>query len=799
MSSRLAILMSAVLLLSLTLVSRVWAQATLENPQPGSFQSGVGVISGWVCNANTIEISFNSGPHLRAATGTIREDTQGVCGDTDNGFGLLYNWNRLGDGPHQVTAYADGVEFVTVTVTVTTLGEEFLRGASGTFPLPDFPTPGATRTLRWQQAQQNFVITAGSPQGGGTSGATPHILENPQPGSFQSGVGVISGWACEANTIEISFNGGPRLTAGVGTIREDTHGVCGDTNNGFGLLYNWNRLGAGPHTVTAYADGEEFARVIVTVTTLGEEFRRGLNREVTITDFPAVGTDTVLQWQEAQQNFVISSVAPTLRLAEVTPTLRLPPGVSIPNVAVTSLYAETATVRASPQPSLLLAEDAGGTVLLALANTEGGFLGERQGEVEVSVDSTAVTLVMLVAAIPVWQLTPMEVDAIITHPQYPALQTALSTQLAAGPNFLDRIYDFPDIVRLLREIAADIKHTALPAVIAEAASPPRRIQPAAAISLNEEDPCAQGRTLRDNLARLGEELIFNTLDIFLPVDAIGTISHEEALRTEASGPYRECVSREMDQWYNENPNRVHPYMSPRPTEVLDSFAVRSNIFEAHREWQGIREPCLPLLPGITTTQIRAEVELVLGTVRRLALLFMAGGARGWPALIDELGDAVGGAAGQTAAEELTRKFQEAQECLAGGGGPDACAEQVDPECEEEDPEEEEGQAPTTNYCQFQCITTLTEFPGTDDEFTLRCQARSCQYYIPGTLLEVPGNPYPGAVVHTCTDVARWLDQSNNANDPAHNIHWDCTPLGNTTKAHCDRLRQQVNPWTCSLE
>ena len=35
---------------------------------------------------------------------------RGACGDTNNGFGLLYNWNRLGDGVHTVTAYADGVE-----------------------------------------------------------------------------------------------------------------------------------------------------------------------------------------------------------------------------------------------------------------------------------------------------------------------------------------------------------------------------------------------------------------------------------------------------------------------------------------------------------------------------------------------------------------------------------------------------------------------------------------------------------------------------------------------------------------
>ena len=67
----------------------------LENPGPASFQSGLGVISGWVCAADTVEIELNGVPH-EAAYGTERADTQGACGDSDNGFGLLFNWNLLG-------------------------------------------------------------------------------------------------------------------------------------------------------------------------------------------------------------------------------------------------------------------------------------------------------------------------------------------------------------------------------------------------------------------------------------------------------------------------------------------------------------------------------------------------------------------------------------------------------------------------------------------------------------------------------------------------------------------------------
>ena len=130
----------------------------LENPARDSFQSGIGVISGWACEADAVEIELN-GSLLMAAYGTDRRDTAAVCGDTDNGFGLLFNWNLSGDGDHTVVAFVDGEELGRATVTVTTLGEEFVRGAAGRCVQEDFPTPGETITLSWQEAQQNFVMT----------------------------------------------------------------------------------------------------------------------------------------------------------------------------------------------------------------------------------------------------------------------------------------------------------------------------------------------------------------------------------------------------------------------------------------------------------------------------------------------------------------------------------------------------------------------------------------------------------------------------------------------------------------
>ena len=135
----------------------------LENPGPHAFQSGIGALWGWVCEAEQVEIEIATEQgefawHM-AAYGLERGDTLDTCGDTDNGFVLLLNWNLLGDGVHTVTALVDGVELGRTTVTVTTLGQEFVEGAVGECVAEDFPHLGQSTLLEWRQNSQNFVIT----------------------------------------------------------------------------------------------------------------------------------------------------------------------------------------------------------------------------------------------------------------------------------------------------------------------------------------------------------------------------------------------------------------------------------------------------------------------------------------------------------------------------------------------------------------------------------------------------------------------------------------------------------------
>ena len=150
---------------------QAWAAATLENPSPGALKSGVGVISGWVCDADELEVSFDGGARLFMPYGSERTDTDRVCGDTDNGFGLLWNYNELGDGPHTVTLYVDGILTTQVNFNVRTLGTNFLRGVTGQgiITLSD----GKRVNVQWEETTQGFTITGYTPSG--TTGDPPPV------------------------------------------------------------------------------------------------------------------------------------------------------------------------------------------------------------------------------------------------------------------------------------------------------------------------------------------------------------------------------------------------------------------------------------------------------------------------------------------------------------------------------------------------------------------------------------------------------------------------------------------------
>ncbi len=301
----------------------------LDIPGPETFRSGIGFISGWVCEAEQIELEIDGEAVLSVPYGTDREESLEPCGDRNNGFVLGMNWNLLGDGKHTVRVLADGLEFGAATLSVTTFGVEFLTRRQGDYLLSDFPQTGQQVRLVWQEALQNFVITPISPPDetepedeseaetepeAETESAQsdppvkselPGALEIPSAGSFQSGIGLVSGWVCGAEQVEIEVDGTATFAAAYGAHREDTAQRCDDSNTGFGLRLNWNELGDGEHTVRALADGKELGRATFTVTTLGETFLTGASGVYDLPGFPEPDTTVTVEWQAASQNFVI--------------------------------------------------------------------------------------------------------------------------------------------------------------------------------------------------------------------------------------------------------------------------------------------------------------------------------------------------------------------------------------------------------------------------------------------------------------------------------------------------------------
>ena len=145
--------------LGLVFSSVVAAQGALEVPGAESAQSGISVISGWHCNATNIEVSVDGGNRIAAAYGTTRDGTRSACGDTNNGWAVLFYYGLFGTGWHVVDAYADGVKFGSNRFYVNDFtNSTFLTGASGITTAKNVLPNGNELVLQWQQAQQGFAV-----------------------------------------------------------------------------------------------------------------------------------------------------------------------------------------------------------------------------------------------------------------------------------------------------------------------------------------------------------------------------------------------------------------------------------------------------------------------------------------------------------------------------------------------------------------------------------------------------------------------------------------------------------------
>ena len=305
---------------------------SLENPIDGGTYSGIGLISGFHCGTTDLKIVIDEGTAdektLVPAYGTERNDTLATCGQTSTGFGLLWNYALFSSGAHTAQAYANGAPFgaaSTFNVVRIDPTKAFVRDLSGSLSIPNFPASGQSTQLIWQQAQQSFLINGfdgvlGSPSevpSAPPETTTPGSFEVPGNASFQSGIFVMSGWACEAESVTIEIDGGTHvLTAAYGTERGDTEATCGHSATGFGVLWNYNLLGPGEHVAVAKVDGQVLGSSTFWVTEIDGEsdestdkdFLRDLSGTFDLSGFPSSQQTTSVSWSTSTQNFVVSDV-----------------------------------------------------------------------------------------------------------------------------------------------------------------------------------------------------------------------------------------------------------------------------------------------------------------------------------------------------------------------------------------------------------------------------------------------------------------------------------------------------------
>lgn len=194
----------AVLGLVLAFSSVGWADR-IEGPARGSTVSGIGILYGWKCEAGTLTVRFDGGNPLEILYGSSRGDTLDVCGDAENGYALLMNYNLLGSGRHTAVVYDDGVEFDRVNFTVVTPGVEVLQGVSGSGTVT--LSNGQEATVEWSEATQGFVVTAFTRRptspGGLCSTKTARVLD------FNASYGDPATWSvtnpCNGETLDIDI------------------------------------------------------------------------------------------------------------------------------------------------------------------------------------------------------------------------------------------------------------------------------------------------------------------------------------------------------------------------------------------------------------------------------------------------------------------------------------------------------------------------------------------------------------------------------------------------------------------
>ena len=119
----------------------------------------------------------------------------------------------------------------------------------------------------------------------------------------------LSGWVCAADEVEIALGDRGRQGAAYGTERRDTESEVWRHGQRLWPLVQLESVGrCGSMKSSPMWTTWSWGRATVRVTTLGEEFVRGVEGECVVEDFPGLAKTVTLEWHQNSQNFVMTAV-----------------------------------------------------------------------------------------------------------------------------------------------------------------------------------------------------------------------------------------------------------------------------------------------------------------------------------------------------------------------------------------------------------------------------------------------------------------------------------------------------------
>lgn len=144
----------------------------IDVPQPGSVQSGIGLIHGWICGGGPVAVTLDEQPFATVTADAPRWDVARAfheCGPSA-GFGLPINWGNLTAGPHRLNV--NGVEvpfqvggFSGFVEQVDFSKAAIAHGFDDTFWLYGVTVDGQQNNLlyRWEPSLQSLSVLSVEP------------------------------------------------------------------------------------------------------------------------------------------------------------------------------------------------------------------------------------------------------------------------------------------------------------------------------------------------------------------------------------------------------------------------------------------------------------------------------------------------------------------------------------------------------------------------------------------------------------------------------------------------------------